>query len=66
MSQAGGRSNHPHADIRHLKAAFRILPTDGISKLVAGDSPLKSLIFSLYVNGPCVAAAYREASSAKR
>jgi flavorubredoxin len=48
-----------------LEQARRSVRLEEFRKLFAGDSQLKSFIFSFYVAGPGVAAAYREASAKK-
>lgn len=48
-----------------LEQARRAVDLEEFRKLFAGDSQLRSFIFSFYVAGPGVAAAYREASAGK-
>lgn len=49
-----------------LEQARRSVNLEEFRKLIAGDSQLKSFIFSFYVAGPGVAAAHREASAARK
>ncbi|MDQ3806397.1 MAG: MBL fold metallo-hydrolase [Acidobacteriota bacterium] len=48
-----------------LEQARKSVNLEEFRKLIAGDSQLKSFIFSFYVAGPGVAAAYREATAKK-
>lgn len=48
-----------------LEQARQSVDLGEFRKLIAGDSQLRSFIFSFYVAGPGVAAAYREASAKK-
>lgn len=48
-----------------LEQARRSVRLEEFRQLFAGDSQLKSFIFSFYVAGPGVAAAYREATAGK-
>jgi cyclase len=49
-----------------LEQARKSVNLEEFRKLIAEDSQLKSFIFSFYVAGPGVAAAYREASAKKK
>jgi glyoxylase-like metal-dependent hydrolase (beta-lactamase superfamily II) len=49
-----------------LEQARKSVNLDEFRKAIAGDSQLKSFIFSFYVAGPAVAAAYRQATERSR
>lgn len=46
-----------------LEQARKSVNLDDLRKLFAGDSQLKRFLFDIYVNGPAVAAAFRQASA---
>lgn len=45
-----------------LEQARRSVNLDHFRKQIAGDSPVRKFSFNMYVAGPAVAAAFREAS----
>ncbi len=46
-----------------LEQARKSVKLDEFRRQFAGDSPVRKLLFSQYVAGPGIAAAYREAAS---